>query len=84
MELCEGGELFDLIVRKGHYMERAAANITKIMLQVCKVLSFSSHFFLLIYVASVKFLIYKCTFLYIYISKQYLFECENRFATNME
>ena len=40
MELCEGGELFDRIVSKGHYTERAAANITKTMLEVCKVFSF--------------------------------------------
>ncbi|KAI4324297.1 hypothetical protein L6164_023848 [Bauhinia variegata] len=37
MELCEGGELFDRIVAKGHYTERAAANITKTILEVCKV-----------------------------------------------
>ncbi|POO03431.1 Serine/threonine protein kinase [Trema orientale] len=37
MELCEGGELFDRIVSKGHYTERAAANITRTMLEVCKV-----------------------------------------------
>ncbi|KAJ7980716.1 putative Calcium-dependent protein kinase [Quillaja saponaria] len=37
MELCEGGELFDNIVRKGHYTERAAAKITKTIVEVCKV-----------------------------------------------
>ncbi|KAK7257868.1 hypothetical protein RIF29_32159 [Crotalaria pallida] len=37
MELCEGGELFDRIVAKGHYTERAAANVTKTILEVCKV-----------------------------------------------
>ncbi|KAL5543239.1 hypothetical protein UlMin_010949 [Ulmus minor] len=37
MELCEGGELFDRIISKGHYTERAAAKITKTMLEVCKV-----------------------------------------------
>ncbi|KAK7262571.1 hypothetical protein RJT34_30145 [Clitoria ternatea] len=36
MELCEGGELFDRIVAKGHYTERAAANVTKTILEVCK------------------------------------------------
>ncbi|TKY67446.1 Calcium-dependent protein kinase 24 [Spatholobus suberectus] len=35
MELCEGGELFDRIVAKGHYTERAAANVTKTILDVC-------------------------------------------------
>lgn len=38
MELCEGGELFDRIVAKGHYTERAAANVTKTILEVCKVI----------------------------------------------
>ncbi|KAM1187900.1 hypothetical protein ACFX2J_023767 [Malus domestica] len=37
MELCEGGELFDRIVAKGHYTERAAANVTRTMLEVCQV-----------------------------------------------
>ncbi|KHN06216.1 Calcium-dependent protein kinase 24, partial [Glycine soja] len=37
MELCEGGELFDRIVAKGHYTERAAANVVKTILEVCKV-----------------------------------------------
>ncbi|CAL0334133.1 unnamed protein product [Lupinus luteus] len=37
MELCEGGELFDRIVAKGHYTERAAANVAKTILEVCKV-----------------------------------------------
>lgn len=37
MELCEGGELFDRIVSRGHYTERDAARITKTMLEVCKV-----------------------------------------------
>ncbi|KAJ7009225.1 calcium-dependent protein kinase 1-like [Populus alba x Populus x berolinensis] len=29
MELCEGGELFDRILTKGHYSERAAANLCR-------------------------------------------------------
>ncbi|CAO2838131.1 unnamed protein product [Amaranthus hypochondriacus] len=37
MELCEGGELFDRIVDRGHYSERAAAHVLKIILQVVKV-----------------------------------------------
>lgn len=37
MELCEGGELFDRIVAKGHYTERAAADVAKTILEVCKV-----------------------------------------------
>ncbi|KGN53027.1 calcium-dependent protein kinase 24 [Cucumis sativus] len=36
MELCEGGELFDRIVSKGHYTERAAANVTKTIIEICK------------------------------------------------
>ncbi|KAL2940821.1 Calcium-dependent protein kinase 8 [Bienertia sinuspersici] len=34
MELCEGGELFDRIVARGHYTERAAANVTKTIVEV--------------------------------------------------
>ncbi|GLT90587.1 hypothetical protein SLE2022_085120 [Rubroshorea leprosula] len=37
MELCKGGELFDRIVAKGHYTERAAANVTKTIIQIVKV-----------------------------------------------
>lgn len=34
MELCEGGELFDRIVARGHYNERAAAGVTKTIVEV--------------------------------------------------
>ncbi|GJS02682.1 calcium-dependent protein kinase 10-like protein [Tanacetum coccineum] len=36
MELCEGGELFDRIVARGHYSERAAAAIAKTVAEVVK------------------------------------------------
>ncbi|KAF7148493.1 hypothetical protein RHSIM_Rhsim03G0018600 [Rhododendron simsii] len=34
MELCEGGELLDRIVARGHYTERAAAVVTKTIVEV--------------------------------------------------
>lgn len=37
MELCEGGELFDRIVAKGHYTERAAANLAKTIIEIVQV-----------------------------------------------
>lgn len=37
MELCEGGELFDRIVARGHYTERAASKVAKTILEIVKV-----------------------------------------------
>ncbi|GMY12672.1 calcium-dependent protein kinase SK5-like [Fagus crenata] len=34
MELCEGGELFDRMARKGHYSEREAAKLMKTIVEV--------------------------------------------------
>lgn len=34
MELCEGGELFDRIIEKGHYTERAAASLLRTIVQI--------------------------------------------------
>ena len=36
MELCEGGELFDRIVARGHYTERAAASVARTVAEVVR------------------------------------------------
>lgn len=45
MELCEGGELFDRIVARGHYTERAAAGVAKTIVEVVQVRSVFFFFF---------------------------------------
>ncbi|KAI7748802.1 hypothetical protein M8C21_032860 [Ambrosia artemisiifolia] len=37
MELCEGGELFDRIVARVHYTEKAAAGVTRTIVEVIRV-----------------------------------------------
>ena len=40
MELCAGGELFDRIIAKGHYTERAAATICRAVVNVVRTCHF--------------------------------------------
>ncbi|AEE76375.1 putative protein kinase CAMK-CDPK family [Arabidopsis thaliana] len=40
MELCAGGELFDRIIAKGHYTERAAASVCRQIVNVVKICHF--------------------------------------------
>jgi calcium-dependent protein kinase len=40
MELCAGGELFDRILAKGHYSERAAASVCRQIVNVVNICHF--------------------------------------------
>ncbi|XP_010533815.1 PREDICTED: calcium-dependent protein kinase 19 [Tarenaya hassleriana] len=40
MELCEGGELFDRIIKHGHYSEKAAAEIIRSIVKVVQICHF--------------------------------------------
>ena len=40
MELCAGGELFDRIIAKGHYTEKAAAGICRAIVNVVNICHF--------------------------------------------
>lgn len=37
MDLCAGGELFDRIVQRGHYSEKAAAELARVIIGVVEV-----------------------------------------------
>ena len=44
MELCKGGELFDMIVSRGHYSERVAAVVTCTIVKVVQVCCVGLYF----------------------------------------
>ncbi|KAA8526979.1 hypothetical protein F0562_008792 [Nyssa sinensis] len=46
MELCAGGELFDRIIAKGHYSERAAASICRAIVNVVHATDFGLSVFI--------------------------------------
>lgn len=66
MELCEGGELFDRIVARGHYTERAAASVVRTAVQVVQVI-ITSLSFMLIYFKFSSFIITVIIYLFIFI-----------------
>ena len=43
-ELCEGGEIFDMIVARGHYSEHAAIFVTRTIVEVVQVCCRSFRF----------------------------------------
>ena len=79
MEICEGGELFDRIVARGHYTERAAASVTKTILEVVKVWNQESLKSLLFFLStSLKSLCIVC------FVPALMFTCVWRYVMNME